>query len=243
MNPFLPIPRSTPARSIALVYSHAHKDKAFVEELEKHLGVLRRTGVVTTWYDREIKPGGQWQKEIDARLASAQVIVLMVSADFINSDYCWDKEVSVAMQRHALGSAVVVPIVVRKVDRLDLTPFGMLQMLPQDAIPVVQWPDQDEVWASIAKALGDVCLDMQQREIVEADAAQARQIYADIVADSQRQRAEREQIMKSMQAHILNAATATSGSKPAFKQASAAFDAMDRYIRPDAAPTPAPEAE
>jgi hypothetical protein len=227
-------------RSIEVFYSYAHEDEAFVRELEKQLSVLKRIGVITTWYDRQIEPGSRWQRDINDHLASARVIVLMVSSDFINSDYCWDREVLVAMQRHELGTAVVVPIVLRETAFLDKTPFGKLQMLPKDALPVVQWPRSDEVCASIAKALGDVCLDMQHREFVAADAAQASRIYADIVASAQRQRAEREQIMKNMQGHILRSVTTQRGSAPAFKQASAVSNLMDNYIQSDGAPKSRP---
>jgi hypothetical protein len=218
-------------RTIEVFYSYAREDEAFVRQLEKQLAVLRRMGVVTTWHDRRIEPGSPWQQQIDAHLAAARVIVLMISSDFINSDYCWEKEVQVAMQRHALGTAVVVPIVLRDTAFLDKTPFGHLQMLPQDAVPVAQWPHPDQVWASIAKALGNVCLDMQHRDIFEADAKQAGQVLAGIAAAAQRQRAEREQIMQDLQRHILNDASPAQPPRPAVKRASAAFDNFDRYIR------------
>jgi hypothetical protein len=227
------------ARSIEVFYSYAHEDETFVRELEKQLSVLRRTGVITTWHDRQIAPGGDWAKQIDAHLASARVIVLMVSADFVASDYCWDVEVLTAMQRHQLGTAVVVPIVLRETAFLDKTPFGKLQMLPKDAVPVATWPRADEVWASVAKSLGDICLDLQHRELFHADAAQASRILAEIVADAQRNRAEREQMMRDMTDLILNAPPPPPGFVPTKR-----VSAMDAYIRdndettPGAAPSP-----
>ena len=227
------------AHSIEVFFSYAHEDATFVRELEKQLSVLRRTGVITTWHDRQIAPGGEWAQQIDAHLASARVIVLMVSADFVASDYCWDVEVLTAMQRHQLGTAVVVPIVLRETAFLEKTPFGKLQMLPTDAMPVARWLRPDDAWASVAKALGDICLDLQQREFLEADAAQARCIFDQIVADAQRMRGEREQMMRELTELILNAPTPPPGFVPT-KRASA----MDAYIQGDdetaPGPTPAP---
>jgi hypothetical protein len=225
------------ARSIEVFYSYAHEDETFVRELEKQLSVLRRTGVITTWHDRQIAPGGEWAQQIDTHLASAGVIVLMVSADFVASDYCWDVEVLTAMQRHQLGTAVVVPIVLRETAFLEKTPFGKLQMLPKDAMPVATWPRRDEVWAAVAKALGDICLDLRHREFLQADAAQARRIYAQIVADAQRNRGEREQLMRNLTDLILNAPPPPPGLVRT-KMTSA----MDAYIRDDeeTAPGPAP---
>ena len=225
------------ARSIEVFYSYAREDETFVRKLEKQLSTLRQTGVITTWHDRQITPGGEWAKQIDAHLASARVIVLMVSADFVSSDYIWGVEVFTAMQRHQLGTAVVVPIVLRETAFLDRTPFGKLQMLPKDAKPVAAWTRPDQVWASVATALGDICLDLQQREIFQADAAVARRIYAQIAADAQRNRGERERLMSDLKDLILNGPAPPPGFVPTKR-----VSAMDAYIRDDTetAPGPAP---
>ena len=83
---------------------------------------------------------------------SAGVILLMVSADFMASDYCWDVEMKRAMERHELGEAVVIPAILRAVD-WHSAPFGKLQALPKDAKPVTSWPNQDEAFTDIAKGI------------------------------------------------------------------------------------------
>ena len=83
---------------------------------------------------------------------SAGVILLMVSADFMASDYCWDVEMSRVMERHDVGEAVVIPIILRAVD-WHSAPFGKLQALPKDGKPVTSWPNLDEAFTNIATGI------------------------------------------------------------------------------------------
>jgi TIR domain len=185
-------------RKISVFYSYAHEDERFVFELEKQLGVLKRMGIITTWHDRKISPGGLWEQDINEHLESAQVIVLMVSADFVASDYCWEKEMVTALQLHELQKAVVVPIVLREVAFLEKTPFGKLQMLPKDTKPIVQWERADQAWAEVAIALGNVCTELQERADRTEDDAEARRIYERIAADAKLQQAERHKILEDL---------------------------------------------
>jgi hypothetical protein len=224
---------SASPRSINVFYSYAHEDEAFVLELEKQLSVLKRLGIVATWFDREIRAGADWRERIDEHLDSAQVIVLMISADFVASAYCWDNEMITAMQRHTLGTAVVVPIVLRETAFLEKTPFGKLQMLPKDAKPVAQWPRADEVWESVARALGDICIELQSRVLKHEDAAEAHRIYEQIAADAKLQRGERERLISDLRQHIFNAPPATVASRKGGRRPSA----MDAYIGSGDGPT------
>jgi tetratricopeptide (TPR) repeat protein len=115
--------------------------------------MLKRKGVVSEWNDRRILPGQEWDKQIDQHLESADIILLLVSPDFVASDYCYDIEVARAMQRHEAGEARVVPVILRFTDDWQSAPFGKLQALPKDAQPVKDWPDRDKAFADVAAGI------------------------------------------------------------------------------------------
>ena len=120
-------------------FSYSHKDEQLRDELAKHLSILKRQGIITAWHDREISAGTEWAGEIDAHLNTARIILLLISADFLASDYCYDMELTRAMERHAAKEARVIPVILREVDWKG-APFGQLQALPKDAVPVTKWP-------------------------------------------------------------------------------------------------------
>ena len=96
---------------ISLFYSYSHRDEAFRDELKAHLSFLRRSKLIAEWHDRMIDAGGDWRGEIDKHLASADIVLLLVSADFLASDYCWGEEMVKALSRHQLGEARVIPVI------------------------------------------------------------------------------------------------------------------------------------
>src|SRR5690349_17931113 len=108
---------------IEVFYSYAHEDELLREKLDKHLSILKRTGVIAGWHDRNITAGREWAGEISAHLGSAGVILLLVSADFLASDYCYDVELTRALERHEAGEARVIPVILRSVDWRG-APFG-----------------------------------------------------------------------------------------------------------------------
>jgi hypothetical protein len=117
-----------------------------------HLKLLQRQGVISTWHDRKIPAGEEWGATIDANLEGADIILLLVSADFVASDYCYEKE----MERHEKGidrgGARVVPVILWACD-WHSAPFGKLQALPKDGKPVVKWEDRDEAWNDVARGI------------------------------------------------------------------------------------------
>lgn len=138
--------------TIEVFYSYCHKDEGLRDELEKHLSILRRQGVINSWHDRRIGVGTEWAGQIDEHLNSANVILLLVSSDFLASDYCYDLEMARAMERHDAGEACVIPISLRPCDWKG-TPFEKLQGLPKDMKPVTTWANQDEAFTGIAKGI------------------------------------------------------------------------------------------
>jgi WD40 repeat protein len=145
---------SQSAKAIKLFYCYAHKDKLLRDELEKHLSVLKRRGFLTTWYDQEIMPGEVWKQAIHTNLETADVVLLLISPDFMNSDYCYGVEMQRALERHAQGETYVIPIILRSVYWED-APFGHLQVLPTDGKPVNSafWRNRDEAFANVVNHL------------------------------------------------------------------------------------------
>ena len=116
-------------RPARLFISYSHRDARALKKFLVHLSQLVRDGLVEPWHDRMIAPGQEWKRAIDENLLGADIILLLVSADFIHSPYCHDVEMQAAMERHARGEARVVPILVRPCD-WDTAPFKELQALP-----------------------------------------------------------------------------------------------------------------
>jgi hypothetical protein len=150
-----------PPNAIEVFFSYAHEDESLRDQLATHLRLLERQGVIHGWHDRRITGGREWAGAIDEHLRTAQIILLLVSADFLASDYCYDVEVERAMARHKAGEARVIPIILRPVD-WNSAPFGKLQALPKDARPVTSWPDRDEAFFDIARGIRTVTEELTQ---------------------------------------------------------------------------------
>ena len=139
-------------RPLRAFISYASEDDAHRIALEKYLRLFQRQGLLDTWSDRKILPGGNWGEEIDEALERADLILALVSVDFLASDYCYNVEMERALARHGSGEARLVPIIVR-VCEWQTSPLGKLQALPERARPVAAWPDPDAAWTSVAEGL------------------------------------------------------------------------------------------
>jgi hypothetical protein len=132
--------------------SGSSRDEPLRAELEKHLAALNRQGLISVWHNRLIAAGDDWRSAIDEHLESAAIVILLVSADLLASDYCYDVEIARALARHAAGETRVFPIILRACD-WRTTPFGRLRVLPLDGRAVTSWKNHDEAWESIALAI------------------------------------------------------------------------------------------
>ena len=137
---------------VEVFISYSHKDESYREKLENHLVMLKRRGLISIWHDRKISPGDEWANEIHTALERSEIILLLVSDDFLASDYCYELEMKRALERHDGGDAVVVPIILRPVDWTD-TPFSRLQALPKDGKPISQWRPKDKAYNDLAASL------------------------------------------------------------------------------------------
>lgn len=131
---------------------YSHQDDLYRKELETHLSLLKRNRQIETWSDRKISPGQEWQGKIDTNLCQANVIIFLISSDFIASDYCYDIETRKALGMHELGTAIVIPIIVRPCD-WNGSPFSKLEALPTKAKPVSTWQNKDEAWLDIVTGI------------------------------------------------------------------------------------------
>ena len=155
---------------IHLFISYSHQDESYRNELEKHLSILRDNGEISDWSDRKILPGQEWDKSIKKELENAQVILFLVSPDFIASNYCKEVELKRAIERHDAKEAVVIPIIIRYCS-WEKSPLGKLQALPiKDGHlkPIKGWDDIDEAFyfvvKGIEKVIGNIDKDIKKKK-------------------------------------------------------------------------------
>lgn len=170
---------------IRVFYSYSHKDELFREQLEEHLAILRRTGLIHEWSDRKILPGHDWKNEIDQNLLAADLILLLVSSSFVASDYCIEKELNMAMQLHESGKARVVPIFIRPTE-FNGAPFAGLQGLPKDAVSVSEWSNIDLAWKNVASGLRKVLEEIGERKARTPAPAQMKSIREALMEEVER---------------------------------------------------------
>src|SRR5262249_8641572 len=132
--------------------SYSHRDERYRERLDISLVQLRRNKLISIWHDRRILPGQDWDQEIDRNLENADIILPLISPDFLASDYAYGREMLRAIERHQSGSATLVPIIVRPCD-WQYSPLASIQALPGQGRPVSSWPNRDEAWLDVAQGL------------------------------------------------------------------------------------------
>lgn len=135
---------------VNLFFSYSHKDEELRNELETHLALLKRQGFISSWHDRRITAGSDINQEISSELESAQIILLLVSAHFLNSDYCYEKEMKRALEKHNDKTAIVIPVILHPCD-WHFAPFGSLRATPTDGKPISMYANQHEAFAIVAK--------------------------------------------------------------------------------------------
>ena len=149
--------------ALRIFYSYSHRDSRLRKKLEDHLSLLRREGLVDEWYDGKIAAGGEVDREIGTTLAQSDIVLLLISANFLSSEYCWGVEMDQALQRHESGAARVIPIIVRPVEEgWKRTVFGALKALPSDGKPVTKWLNQDSAWADVTRGIREAIIDLSR---------------------------------------------------------------------------------
>jgi hypothetical protein len=140
---------------LKIFLSYAHEDEAMKAELDKALVQLKRNNKIAVWSDRCLTGGEEWDAAISNELQSADIVLLLISVDFNNSQYIWTKELTVAMERQKAGSARVIPIILRECE-WDEMPYAKLQALPSGGVAVNKFTDKDQAYTDIAKGIRKV---------------------------------------------------------------------------------------
>jgi hypothetical protein len=137
---------------IKLFFSYAHEDEAMRDQLEIHLAMLKRNGLISSWHDRRIAAGSELHQAIDHNLEEADVILLLLSPHFLASNYCYEREAARALERHREGTAIVIPVILQPCDWLH-SPFTRLRATPRDGKPVVKHPNVNDAFLEV---VGDI---------------------------------------------------------------------------------------
>jgi hypothetical protein len=136
----------------SVFFSYSHADEALRNEIEKQLSLLKRQGIIEAWHDRRIGAGEDFADAVDQHVETDDIILLLVSADFMASDYCYEREMVRAMERHTAGEAIVIPVILRPCDWHG-APFGRLNATPPDGKPITSYANRDEALLEAAKAV------------------------------------------------------------------------------------------
>jgi len=158
---------NSPIEPLLVFCSYSHRDHQFRLELEAQVSPLVRQKLITFWSDRRIVPGDAWEQAIDEKLETADIIVLLISAYFIQSDYCYTSELQRALELDRGGLARVVPVFVRPCEWEGLD-FAYLQGLPADGKPISTHQDPEEVWTEVVRGIKGIALGMQGKRRTRA---------------------------------------------------------------------------
>ncbi|MDQ2902310.1 MAG: TIR domain-containing protein [Chloroflexota bacterium] len=142
------------AKKVEVFYSYHPQDEKLRQQLEKHLSILKRNKCINTWFFRKLQPGVDWLQVINAQLNVADIVLLLVSPDFLDSDYCYEVEVRRAIERSESDEAIVIPIILRPVDWAG-TPFSCLAPLPAGGKPVTTWKNRESAFYDISLGIQD----------------------------------------------------------------------------------------
>ncbi len=145
---------------LTVFISYSHADEELCQEFQTHLSQLQHDGLIESWHDRKITGGEEWKGKIDEKLNSAQIILLLISPDFLASQYCYDIEMARGLERHQAGEARVIPIILRPSD-WRTSPFAKLQAFPKNGKPIVDWETHDHGFLDAVKSLRAVVGEMK----------------------------------------------------------------------------------
>jgi len=143
-------------KEVKLFYSYSHKDKRLRDKFEDHLAGLKHRGRISGWHDQMVEPGMEWRREIEKQLKAADIILLLLSPHFMNSDYCYSEEMQQALERHKAGETRIIPILLNYV-YLEDTPIAHLQILPRDGKAITDYNNnRDKVFREIVAEIDQV---------------------------------------------------------------------------------------
>ncbi len=136
-------------------YSYSHKDAEFRQKLGVYLAPLARQNKIVEWHDRMIEPGADWNTEISDQLDSAHLILLLISEEFLASEYCFGIEWERALSRLKNGEAKVIPILLKPCLWKE-SRFSELQLIPRGAKAISSWPSREEAFVEVATEISNL---------------------------------------------------------------------------------------
>lgn len=178
MNP------ASPSPAIDVFLSYARNDGELRDALVKHLALLQHQGVIKAWHDRNIDAGTDWKEAAHGLLNQAGIVLLLVSADFLASDYCYELEMKQAVARHEAGLACVIPVILRAVDWHSAV-FGKLKALPSNEKPITSWPNRDEALANVAEGIRAVAEKLRAAEASKHEIPPSKSTHAPADEDAE----------------------------------------------------------
>ena len=176
MPAILPLRASPPAIAessvgvfspLKVFISYSHRDDNYRDALVRHLAPLEDDGLISVWHDRKIAGGENWIQVIDRHLAEAEIVLLLISSDFMASDYCRGIEVLQALAMHEAGTARVIPVVLRSC-RWRRPPIGNLQPLPKDGVAITESAHPDKLYSETAAAIEEIAESLRNPSKVDA---------------------------------------------------------------------------
>ena len=178
-------------QAVQVFIAYSRLDQEYLEQLRKHLIPLERNGKIRVWTDNNIEPGHLWDDSIKKQIYQAGIILLLISADSLASDYFSGEEVRIAISRHEKGEAIVVPVILKSCLWKE-TPLAAIQALPKDGKPIVSWIPIDDAWEFVAKSISQMVEKIRQKELRQ-DERQREQVKAE---ERVRQKKQQEQQLK-----------------------------------------------
>ena len=133
--------------------SYCHADKKLYERLKTHLKSLEREKLVEPWSDYEILPGSNIDDEIKHKMEESELFLLLISPDFIASDYCFGKELDHAINRHYSGTAKVIPIILEPCNLESISELLKLKALPDEAVPISTFNNHNVAFSQVIEGL------------------------------------------------------------------------------------------
>ncbi len=138
-----------------IFFSYSKHDRDMLEEFKKHLSSLQLRNVIQPWDDHDIRPGEEWDEKVKEALVSADIILLLVSADFMATKYIQEVEIKEAIRRYEEGGTIIIPVILRATDWEDM-PFGKLNYLPVKGKTITSFEDRDEAWLTVVNGIKKV---------------------------------------------------------------------------------------
>lgn len=141
--------------------SYSHLDEEFKNEFLNHLGFLEMAKLITSWNDRQILPGGDWESEIHSELNKSDVIFLLISPNFVASKYCYGIEFQEAKRLSVEKGVDIVPVIITHC-AWQVLPISRVNLLPKDGKPIDK-KDNHAAWTEVVHRVKDLVIDRGKR--------------------------------------------------------------------------------